>query len=54
MPKAGRFHSFADWRTTVNKRLGAMQHTQPFLQDLLQGVAASNSTQVVDDLDRLL
>ncbi|KAL0028141.1 hypothetical protein WJX77_009663 [Trebouxia sp. C0004] len=45
LPKAGRFHSAADWRATVNKRMGAMHQVRPFLQDLLQGIAASDSPQ---------
>ena len=46
LPKAGRFHSAADWRATVNKRMGAVHQVRPFLQDLLQGIAASDSPQV--------
>ncbi|DBB06880.1 hypothetical protein WJX82_003376 [Trebouxia sp. C0006] len=47
LPKAGRFHSAADWRATVNKRMGAVHQVRPFLQDLLQGIAASDSPQGV-------
>ena len=46
LPRAGRFASFPDWRTAVNKRSSALQHVTPFLQDLLAKGMPGGSSQV--------
>lgn len=53
LPRAGRFASFPDWRTVVNKRALAVQHVEPFLQDLLGSLASGDPSQVMHRLDVL-
>lgn len=53
LPRAGRFASFPDWRTVVNKRSSAVQHVKPFLQDLLGSLASGDTSQVLWQLVQL-
>ncbi|KAL3146558.1 hypothetical protein ABBQ32_000799 [Trebouxia sp. C0010 RCD-2024] len=47
LPRAGRFASFPDWRTAVNKRASAVQHVTPFLQDLIICLTSDDASQGV-------
>ena len=47
LPRAGRFASFPDWRTAVNKRSSAVQYLEPFLQDLLGSLTSGDASQVL-------